>query len=139
MGNTDGGSRGKVLGVGGVFFRCVDTEKTVAWYRDVLGMDPNDYNGFDFLHRESAARFPEAARTIFAPFADDSEYFKPSTLPFMFNLVVDDLDAIIVRAEAAGAVFLQARENTDYGDFAWLLDPDGRKVELWEPKEPALS
>ncbi len=128
---------GKVLGVGGLFLACEDKDKTLAWYRDVLGMQPNDYGGFDFLHRGSAEAFPEAARTIFGIFAADTPYFQPSSLPFMLNLIVDNLDAVLARAQAAGAEQVQDRENTDYGDFAWLMDPDGRKVELWEPKEPA--
>jgi len=136
MSKADTADRGKVLGLGGVFLSCADSEATVAWYRDVLGLDPNDYCGFDFLHRDSARIFPSAARTILGAFAADSDYFKPSTLPFMLNLMVDDLDAIIARAENAGAPFVQPREDTDYGNFAWLMDPDGRKVELWEPKEP---
>lgn len=139
MSDAETENKGRVLGVGGVFFSCADTAKTVSWYGDVLGMTPNDYCGFDFMHRSSAEAFPEGARTIFAPFADDSEYFKPSTLPFMLNLIVNDLDAMIARAEAAGAEFLQPREDTDYGNFAWLLDPDGRKIELWEPREPAAG
>jgi predicted enzyme related to lactoylglutathione lyase len=96
----------------------------------------NDFGGFDFLHAASSARFPEAARTIFAPFDSKSDYFEPSTLPFMFNLIVDDLTAILERAAREGVPEIQPRENTDYGDFAWLLDPDGRKIELWEPREP---
>ena len=127
---------GKVLGVGGLFLACADKSKTLAWYRDVLGMKPNDYGGFDFLHRGSADAFPQAARTIFGIFDDDTPYFQPSTLSYMLNLIVDDLDAVLARAEAAGATQVQDRENTDYGDFAWLVDPDGRKVELWQPKEP---
>ncbi|MEM1404268.1 MAG: VOC family protein [Pseudomonadota bacterium] len=128
--------QGRVLGVGGVFFSCEDRDATVAWYRDVLGMDPNEYCGFDFIHADSAARFPTGARTIFGPFSGDTDYFAPSTLPFMMNLIVDDLTAVVQRAEAAGATQLQPREDTDYGNFAWFLDPDGRKIELWEPKEP---
>lgn len=128
---------GKVLGVGGVFLRCADRDATVEWYRDVLGMEPNDYCGFDFMHADSAAQFPVGARTIFGPFAHDTDYFQPSELPYMLNLIVDDLTAILARAAAAGAEAVQAREDTDYGNFGWLMDPDGRKIELWEPIEPA--
>lgn len=128
---------GRVLGLGGLFLSSEDPTATAAWYARVLGMAINDFGGFDFLHAESSARFPEAARTIFAPFDSGTDYFKPSTLPFMFNLIVDDLTAVLARAAEEGVREIQPRENTDYGDFAWLLDPDGRKIELWEPREPA--
>lgn len=135
MSGEEVGRKGRVLGLGGLFMSSEDSAATVAWYRDVLGMQPNDYGGYDFLHADSARVFPEGARTVFAAFAADSDYFQPSTLPFMFNLIVDDLDAVLARATAAGVSEVQPRENTDYGDFAWLVDPDGRKVELWEPRE----
>ena len=110
-----------VIGVGGVFLHCADPDATKSWYARVLG------------HRESAKQFPEGARTIFAPFAADSDYFKPSTLPFMLNLMVDDLDGMLARAKAEGVEELQPRENLEYGQFGWILDPDGRKIELWQP------
>jgi predicted enzyme related to lactoylglutathione lyase len=128
--------RGQVIGIGGIFLSSEAPEETVAWYRDVLGMTPNDYGGFDFLHSASAAQFPVAARTILSSFKSPVEYFQPSSLPFMLNLMVDDLDAVLARAAGAGCEPVQPRENTDYGDFAWLMDPEGRKIELWEPKEP---
>lgn len=121
------------MGVGGLFMACRDPNATKKWYREVLGMRPADYGSFDFLHRDSADRFAAGARTVFAAFDYDSDYFKPSSQPFMFNLIVDDLDAVLARAQAAGAEQVQPREDTDYGNFAWLLDPDGRKVELWQP------
>ncbi|MEM1188839.1 MAG: VOC family protein [Pseudomonadota bacterium] len=126
-------SAGQVLGVGGLFMASEDPAATAEWYHRVLGMRINDYGGFDFLHAHSAARFPEGARTVFAPFAAAADYFKPSTLPFMLNLIVDDLEAVMARALAAGEEPVQPAENTDYGNFAWLMDPDGRKVELWQP------
>jgi catechol 2,3-dioxygenase-like lactoylglutathione lyase family enzyme len=129
--------KGQVLGVGGLFMTCRDPEATRYWYVNTLGMQPNDYGGFDFLHATSAQRFPQGARSIFGLFPADSDYLKPSKLPFMINLIVDDLDAVLARAAAAGAEELQPREDYDYGRFAWLLDPDGRKVELWEPREPS--
>jgi len=136
-GRAAGGAvTGRVLGVGGLFLASRDTAATTAWYQRVLGMQPNDFGGFDFLHEQSVDRFPVAARTIFAPFNADSDYFAPSQLPFMFNLIVDDLAAVLARAAAEGVEPVQATERTDYGDFAWLMDPDGRKIELWQPREP---
>lgn len=128
---------GRVLGLGGLFLKSEDPEATKAWYADVLGMQRNDFGGFDFLHKAAADAFPKSARTIFSPFAADTDYFAPSDLPFMLNLIVDDLDAVLARAKAAGAEPVQPSEEHEYGRFAWLVDPDGRKVELWQPFEPA--
>lgn len=126
---------GEVIGLGGLFFLCDDVDATRAWYRDTLGMTLNDYGGFDFLHADSATAFPKGARTIFSPFKAGSDYFAPSKAPYMINLMVDDLDAVVARAEAAGAQQTQPQEDHAYGRFAWLMDPDGRKVELWQPIE----
>ncbi len=126
---------GKVIGVGGVFLACEDSEATKAWYMRVLGMEPEDFGGFAFLHRDSTGAFPEGARTIFAPFDGDSDYFAPSTLPFMVNLIVDDLDAVLERCEAEGVAQVQPVEAHEYGRFAWIMDPDGRKLELWQPPD----
>lgn len=126
-----------VIGVGGIFFLCKDPEATQAWYRDVLGLESSDYGGFVFSHEKSAAKFPKGAMTIFSPFKADSDYFKPSEHNTMFNLMVDDLDAVLKLVEAAGVEQTQPAEDHDYGRFAWVMDPDGRKVELWQPVEPA--
>lgn len=123
----------RVIGIGGVFLHCRDAAATQAWYARVLGLSPNDYGGFHFMHGESAAAFGQAARTIVTMFGRDTDYFEPSTQPFMLNLMVDDLDGILARARAQGVVEVQARQDYDYGRFAWVMDPDGRKLELWEP------
>lgn len=122
-----------VIGIGGIFLKCSDPAATSAWYERVLGLSQAAYGGFEFSHAASAARFPEGARTVFAPFGADSGYFAPSDLPFMLNLIVDDLDAVLERAAAEGARPVQPNEDHDYGRFAWIVDPDGRKVELWQP------
>lgn len=124
---------GKVIGLGGVFLSCADPEATKAWYVRVLGLEVNEYGGFAFRHADSARAFPEGARTIFAPFGEASGYFAPSTLPFMLNLIVDNLDAVLARVEAEGVAQVQPAESHDYGRFAWVMDPDGRKIELWQP------
>lgn len=126
-----------VIGVGGVFFLCKDPEATNAWYRDVLGLESTEWGGFTFSHAAAGAKFPKGAMTIFSPFKADSDYFKPSEHDMMFNLMVDDLDGVLKRVEAAGVEQLQPVEDHEYGKFAWILDPDGRKIELWQPKEPA--
>ena len=126
----------KVIGLGGVFLHCADVEATKDWYSRVLGMEPNDFGGFHFMHGESAAAFGDGARTIYGIFAADTDYFEPSTLPFMLNLMVDDLDGVLARAADAGVDQVQDRQDYEYGRFAWIMDPDGRKLELWQPPDP---
>ncbi|MGJ3231973.1 MAG: VOC family protein [Oceanicaulis sp.] len=126
-----------VLGLGGVFIKSEHPEKTKNWYRDVLGVEINAYGGMDFLHKRAADAFPKAARTVFDRFKVESDYFAPSEKSFMINLIVDDLDAAIARIAAAGEAMVGEPESYDYGRFAWVMDPDGVKVELWQPIEPA--
>jgi catechol 2,3-dioxygenase-like lactoylglutathione lyase family enzyme len=73
---------------------------------------------------------------LFSPFKGDTDYFAPSEAPFMVNLRVDDLEGMIADLEAKGITIL-ARQDEDYGRFAWILDPDGLKIELWQQKGPA--
>lgn len=126
----------RILGLGGLFLKSADPDRARTWYRDVLGLAVNDYGGFDFLHTETAAAAP-AARTVFSHFAADSDYFDPSDSDHMINFIVDDLDAILGQARLAGVTPVQPSETHAYGRFAWLVDPDGRKVELWQPTTPA--
>jgi catechol 2,3-dioxygenase-like lactoylglutathione lyase family enzyme len=122
-----------VLGVGGVFIKCEDPDASKAWYKDVLGLEPNQYGGFDFLHSASAETFGPGGRTIFAHFEKDVAYFAPSEKPFMVNLMVDDLDAMIARLSEKGVPLEGEPETYDYGKFAWVMDPNGIKIELWQP------
>ncbi len=126
-----------IIGVGGVFFRSTDVQALRDWYHNVLGMTLNAYGGADFLHADAARQFPTGARTIWSPFGADTDYFGEGGHDFMLNFIVDDLDAVLARAEAAGAAQSKPRENHDYGHFGWLTDPDGRRIELWQPIEPA--
>lgn len=126
----------QVIGIGGIFFFCRDADATRDWYVKVLGLSLNDYGGFDFLHADSAGKFPVGARTIFSPFKSESDYFKPSDENHMFNLMVDDLDGMIQRIKAEGESLEGDVLEESYGKFAWIMDPDGRKIELWQPIEP---
>lgn len=127
---------GKVLGVGGIFFKCKDPDATRAWYRDVLGMRIDDFGGTMFSQAAVAKTFPNAGMTIWSPFEATSDYFGPSGSPFMVNLMVDDLDAVLDRAQKQGVEQVKPRESEPYGHFAWIEDPDGRRLELWQPVEP---
>ena len=115
----------KVSGLGGVFYKVADTEATKSWYRDTLGVG-GDYGAmFPFKNDD-----PEGF-TLLTPFEADSDYFAPSTERFMINLRVDDLDGMIADLAAKGIEIL-GRQDKDYGRFAWILDPDGVKLELWQ-------
>lgn len=126
-----------VLGVGGIFVKSADPDASKRWYQEVLGLELNSYGGFDFAHADAANAFGEGARTIFARFEEGSDYFTPSEHPFMINLIVSDMDALLERIAASGSELIGEPQNFDYGRFAWVMDPDGVKVELWEPAKPA--
>jgi catechol 2,3-dioxygenase-like lactoylglutathione lyase family enzyme len=125
----------KVIGLGGLFFLCKDVDATRAWYTRVLGVAIDEYGGASFSQADAAAQFPSGARTIWAPFKAESDYFRPSDSDFMMNLMVDDLDAMIERVKAEGVALEGDPLTESYGKFAWIMDPDGRKVELWQPVE----
>jgi predicted enzyme related to lactoylglutathione lyase len=124
----------RVRGIGGVFFKSEDPEKLQAWYRDILGIQIDSFGGAFF--RWSALDTSNGAGTVFAPFKADTEYFSPSQKPFMVNFVVDNLDAMLAQARQGGAVVEDKITEESYGKFGWLLDPEGNKIELWEPRTP---
>jgi predicted enzyme related to lactoylglutathione lyase len=121
----------KILGLGGVFFKSADPEAVRAWYARVLGL-PIEAWGAVFTP-EAAAAHPGAA-TIFSPFKIDTDYFAPSDKDFMFNLMVDDLEAMLVRCAEHGVTPVKLFPDEANGRFAHIMDPEGRKIELWEPK-----
>lgn len=114
----------KVTGIGGVFFKVADPAATRAWYREMLGIDSTEW-GAMFQHEG-----PEAM-SVWNPFAATTDYFDPSPSPFMINFRVDDLDALLADLATKGVEPL-GRLDESYGKFAWLIDPDGLKIELWQ-------
>jgi predicted enzyme related to lactoylglutathione lyase len=117
-----------ITGVGGIFFKSPDPKKLSAWYRDVLGFALEDWGGA--MLRTDAPGHPDFV--VWSPFAADSGYFEPSSREFMVNYAVDDLDAFLAEIEAKGVMVL-SRKDEVYGRFAWITDPDGSKIELWQP------
>ena len=122
----------KVLGLGGLFFKAPDPEATRAWYARVLGIEFASWGGVVFWPQEAAAH-PGAA-TVFSPFDATTDHFAPSDAPFMINLMVDDLAAMLARCAAEGVEPLAYFPDEANGGFAQIMDPDGCKIELWEPK-----
>jgi catechol 2,3-dioxygenase-like lactoylglutathione lyase family enzyme len=118
----------RITAFGGVFVQSADPQALAAWYRDTLGLRLEDWGGA--LIGAEGEGPPHGA---WAPFKRDSDYFKPSSREFMINFAVDNLDEFLTGLEARG-VEIQGRQEMDgMGKFAWLLDPDGTKIELWEP------
>lgn len=119
----------RVLGIGGVFFKCRDRVRLAAWYAEALGLEINEFGGAVFP-RDG---LPPTAYAVWGPFDSDTGYFRPSRRAFMLNLVVDDVDAAIAQVVAAGGRQIDSIENYEYGRFGWFVDPEGNKVELWCP------
>ena len=120
----------KVLGLGGLFFKAKDPTTLLGWYRVVLGIELADWGGVIFPPQQMAAQ-PGAA-TVFAVFADGSDYFAPSQNSFMVNFAVDDLDGMIARCRDHAVPIIKQTDDA-YGRFAHVLDPEGNKLELWQP------
>ena len=121
---------GHITGVGGVFFKSKDPKALAAWYRDVLGLRVESWGGAMLPY--DAPGHPPAV--VWSPFSQTGDYMAPSTREFMVNFAVDDLDAIIARLESKGVTILRRDDSDPQGRFAWILDPDGTKLELWQPK-----
>jgi catechol 2,3-dioxygenase-like lactoylglutathione lyase family enzyme len=115
-----------VLGIGGVFVRSRDPDALRAWYRDMLGLDIQDWGGAQFMSAPDGYG-------VWSAFRADTTYFAPSEREFMVNLRVDDLDALLAQLRARGARVLERREDGADGKFGYVVDPDGTLLELWQP------
>jgi predicted enzyme related to lactoylglutathione lyase len=121
----------KVTGIGGIFFKCKNPETIKNWYQQHLGLQTDAY-GTNFEWRQSDN--PEAkGHTQWSPFKDDTQYFIPSEKDFMINYRVENLAALQQELKAGGVTILDEIEHFDYGKFLHILDPEGNKIELWEP------
>ena len=124
----------KITGLGGVFIKSQDKTALMEWYRKSLGLPLEDYGGTGFDWRN--AEDPEkTGYTLFSLFDKDTTYFEPSKAPFMINFRVDDLDAILAELKERGVTVIDQKEEGDFGRFGWILDPEGNRIELWEPPE----
>ena len=121
---------GHITGIGGVFFKAKDPKTLAAWYRDVLGMPVQPWGGAA-LRYDAPGHPPVAA---WSAFPATTKYFAPSTSDFMINYAVDDMDAMVARLQAKGVEILKRSDDDENGRFAWVVDPEGNKIELWEPK-----
>ena len=122
----------RVQGIGCFFFKARDKHALAAWYRDCLGVPVQD--GWEGAMFPWAASDPAGdAMTIWSPFAADTDYFAPSEASFMVNFRVTDLDAMLAQLRAKGCDVQERVEVSEFGRFGWVIDPEGNKVELWQP------
>lgn len=124
----------RVTGIGGVFFKARDPKALSVWYREKLGVsvrESGEWSVFEWREREDPER---VGTTVWALFRSDSNYFEPSQAALMINYRVRDLDRMLAQLRALG-VGVESRVAEEFnGKFAWLVDPEGNKIELWEPK-----
>jgi predicted enzyme related to lactoylglutathione lyase len=122
--------RGRIIGIGGVFFKSAGHESLRAWYKDTLGIASGDAGA---MFKWRAHDCPDREHlTAWCIFPGTSKYFDPSTAPLMINYLVDDMDAFLAKIPKTGPNAEIKREDHEYGRFAWIFDPDGNKIELWE-------
>ena len=121
---------GVVTGLGGIFVKSDNSAELTKWYQDKLGFPFNGYSS-SFLTREHDN--PEkVGYTVWGPFKSETEYFNPSQKDFMINLRVRGLEKLLERLKEKGVEQVGEMEDHEYGKFAWIVDPDGTKIELWE-------
>ncbi len=122
----------RVTGIGGIFFKARDPKALGAWYKAHLGIDVQEWGGaaFDWKRPDN----PDGAgTTVWSLFPLDTKHFAPSTAPFMVNYRVADLRALLEVLRKEGCNVLDKVDDSEFGKFGWVVDPEGNKVELWEP------
>ena len=135
FGDANAGKEDKrVMGIGGVFFKSDDPAALREWYKKHLGL-PTDQYGCTFWWKDGEGN---DAFTQWSPFAGDTAYFNPSQKQFMQNFRVYDLENLLVKLKKEGVTIVGEPEAYDYGKFGWILDPEGNKIELWEPNDTAF-
>jgi len=128
----------RVIGIGGVFFQAKDPKALQEWYRVHLGIDVQDWGGtaFPWKGPDTPA---DGGMTVWSIGKIDPEAFAPSTAPFAINYIVADLDALLAALRAEGCNVLEKTEDFEFGKFGWVMDPEGNRVELWQPPAAAPS
>ena len=124
----------RVTGIGGIFFKAKDAPALQAWYKRHLGIDVQDWGGTSFDWADAQGK-PSGGSTIWSVHPADSDNFAPSSAPFMINYRVEDLYGLVKLLKEEGCNVLDNIDDSEYGKFAWVMDPEGNKVELWQPPE----
>ena len=123
----------RVTGIGGIFFKAKDAPALRAWYKRHLGIDVQAWGGAAFPLIQDGK--PIAGKTAWLVASEKSDQFAPSTAPFMVNYTVADLHGLVKALKEEGCNVLEKIDESEYGKFAWVVDPEGNKVELWEPPQ----
>ncbi|HZH69850.1 MAG TPA: VOC family protein [Flavobacteriaceae bacterium] len=123
----------RVTGIGGIFFKCKNPEAIKDWYKTHLGFDTDQW-GTNFEWRQ-ADHPEEKGFTQWSPFTDTTTYFEPSKKDFMINFRVENLEKLVALLKSEGVTVIDEIATFDYGKFVHILDPEGNKIELWEPKD----
>jgi predicted enzyme related to lactoylglutathione lyase len=122
----------RVTGIGGIFFNAKDPVALRAWYKQHLGIDVQEWGGTAFTWADEAGT-PTGGMTIWSIGAADGNHFAPSTASFMVNYRVEDLASLLQALRDEGCQVLEKTDDSEYGKFGWVIDPEGNKVELWQP------
>lgn len=122
----------RVTGIGGIFFKAKDAPALQAWYKHHLGIDVQEWGGTAFSWSDSNNK-PVGGTIIWAVSSEKSDQFAPSQAPFMINYRVEDLKAVVAALKTEGCNVLDKIDESEFGKFAWVIDPEGNKVELWQP------
>lgn len=126
----------RVTGIGGIFFKAKDPDHIKKWYEKHLGF-PYDKYGCSFEWRHKGADKP--GFTAWGPFEMDTKYYDPSKKDFMFNYRVENLEELLKVLKEEGVEVVGEMETYDYGKFGWIMDPEGNKIELWEPVDEVYA
>jgi predicted enzyme related to lactoylglutathione lyase len=122
----------RVTGIGGVFFKARDPKALQEWYKRHLGIDVQAWGGTAFNWTDAEGK-PTGGMTVWCISPSDSENFEPSTAPFMVNYRVADVRALLEVLREEGCNVLDKFDDSEFGKFGWVIDPEGNKIELWEP------
>ena len=127
----------RVTGIGGLFFKCNDPEKVKQWYKEHLDLPVDDWGAsFEWRDKEEP---DQVCHTAWSPFPADTDYFGPSQKEFMFNYRVENLQELLKVLAEEGVEIIGEIEEYEYGKFGWIMDPEGNKIELWEPVDDKLQ
>lgn len=130
-------SKSKVTGVGGIFFKSGNPDKIKKWYADHLGFNTDEYGVMFKFRKDEDLHQPGYLQ--WSPFNNDTDYFKPSKKEFMINYRVENIDGLIAGLKEKGVELIGEVQSFEYGKFAHIMDPDGNKIELWEPIDNAFD
>lgn len=127
----------KVTGIGGIFFKCQNPDQMKDWYSKNLGLKTDQYGS---MFESRAADNPEQRTYLqWSPFSEDTTYFQPSSKEFMINYRVENIENLVKELKESGVNIVDNIESYDYGKFVHIMDPEGNKIELWEPIDQTFT